>query len=94
VTSIDDVSATITWTIPSTNTSSVDNIVVTISSQLQTTTDIYPADTNAITIDNLVPTFSYNVSVLMIGNFTSGPVVIMFTLGDCQGREKLLYIFI
>ena len=86
VAAISDVSVTITWTIPATNTSSIENIVVTISSRAQTKTDIYPADTNTTTISNLVPTFSYNVSVVMVANFTSNPVIITFTLGECQGR--------
>ncbi|XP_065904697.1 receptor-type tyrosine-protein phosphatase F-like isoform X2 [Dysidea avara] len=88
VTSISDVSATVSWILPPTNTSSIENIVVTISSRAHTKTDIYPADTDVITINDLVPTFSYNVSVVMVANFTSNPVIITFTLGECQVCSK------
>ena len=88
VESIDDASVTVRWRIPQTFTPFLNKILVTVTAREHNVTDAYPANTEAVTITNLVPSLSYNISVMTVynsTNITSSPVSVTITIPDCQG---------
>ena len=91
--SISDVSVTVTWVIPQDLLPLVDKILVTITARQYNITNLYPADAEAITINDLVPSLSYSISVVAIHNSSkiSPPTTVKIIMPDCQGMNMHVY---
>lgn len=71
----------------------LDKILVTIVAKEHNMTASYPTNTKAITINNLVPSLSYNISVVAAHNsskITSPPTTVRITMPDCQGMSMYM----
>ena len=91
--SISDVSVTVTWVIPQDLLPLVDKILVTITAREHNITNLYPADAEAVTINDLVPSLSYSISVVAVHNSSkiSPPTTVKIIMPDCQGINMHVY---
>ena len=80
----------VTWTDPALHAAAIKEYKIhAMSSSSNDTMVTVPGGKNAANITGLVPTFSYNISVIVVykvGSFMSDSVVTQVTLSECEGN--------